>query len=422
MPFGLTRAQWRVFVAAWLGWGFDVFDGLLFNFVAPVAVPRLLGIDPADPASAATVARTTGLVTALLLVGWATGGIAFGWLTDRVGRARTLGVTVVVYAGATAACALAPDIWTLVALRAVASLGIGGEWAAGAALVAEVVPERHRVALGALLYTASPIGIFVAAWVTDLLTHRIDALVAAPDLAWRLVFLTGLVPAAFAIWVRRRVEEPAAWTEAGGPHPRLRDLFSPELRGATLGGLLLCVVTLIAWWGTNAFLPFVVEHLVGGADPGAVADAKGRATALFTLGGLVGALGTIPLARVGRRALFACYFAGSAAAIWATFGVDWPPATRLALLFTTGVTVFGVNAAFGFYLPELFPVRLRGTGAGFCYNTGRYLAAVGPFLVGRVLAVAPTPMDAIKWVALVPLVGLACVPLARETARRPRDR
>jgi MFS family permease len=364
--------------------------------------------------------RRAGRGTALLLVGWATGGIVFGWLTDRIGRARTLGVTVVVYATATAACALAPDLWTLVALRAVASLGIGGEWAAGAALVAEVVPERHRVALGALLYTASPIGIFVAAWVTDLLTHRVDALVAAPDLAWRLVFLTGLVPAAFAIWVRRRVEEPPAWAAVGDAHPRLRELFAPGLRDATVGGLVLCVVTLIAWWGTNAFLPFVVAHVVGaGADPAAVADARSRATALFTLGGLVGALGTIPLARLGRRALFACYFAGSAAAIWATFGLDWPPATRLALLFTTGVTVFGVNAAFGFYLPELFPVRLRGTGAGFCYNTGRYLAAAGPLVVGRVLAAAPTPMDAIKWVAVVPLVGLACVPLARETALTP---
>src|SRR5262245_41421733 len=134
----MTRYQWVVLFAAWLGWGFDVFDGLLFNFVAPVCVPRLLGVAPGDP----RVSAATGAITATLLIGWGTGGILFGFLTDRLGRSRTLLVTMLTYATATAACALAPDVWTLAAFRFVAALGIGGEWAAGASLVAEVVPER----------------------------------------------------------------------------------------------------------------------------------------------------------------------------------------------------------------------------------------------------------------------------------------
>src|SRR5262245_3056351 len=157
---GMSRYQWTVFFAAWLGWGFalfDGFDGLLFNFVAPVSVPQLLGAAPGDPDAAARVTAVTGLVTSALLVGWATGGILFGWLTDRIGRARTLQLTILTYALATAACAFAVDIWTLVTLRFIASLGIGGEWAAGAALVAEVVPREHRVAAGALLYTSAPL-------------------------------------------------------------------------------------------------------------------------------------------------------------------------------------------------------------------------------------------------------------------------
>jgi MFS family permease len=396
----MTRYQWLVFVAAWLGWGFDVFDGLLFNFVAPVCVPRLLGVAPTDP----RVTAATGTITAILLIGWATGGVLFGFVTDRLGRSRTLLVTMLVYSIATAACAVAPDVWTLAALRFIASLGIGGEWAAGASLVAEVVPERRRVAAGALLYTSAPAGIFLAGLVNDVFTKRIPALAAAPDLGWRLVFLSGLVPAAAALWIRRHVREPEVWTLERAARPRLRELFAPELRRATLGGLGLCLVTLVTWWATNGFLPFVVAHLAGpGADRTTVAGHMTYASALFNLGGLIGTIATIPLASLGRRALFGLYFAGGAAAIWITFGLDWSPLTRMRLLFLDGLTVFGVVGAFSFYLPELFPTRLRGTGSGFCFNTGRYLAAAGPYLVGQALGVAATPMDAIRWIALVPL-------------------
>jgi MFS family permease len=415
----MTRYQWTVFLAAWLGWGFDVFDGLLFNFVAPVCVPQLLGIAPGDPSGSARVASVTGIVTSALLVGWATGGIVFGWVTDRLGRARTLQLTILTYAVATAACALAQDIWTLAALRFVASLGIGGEWAAGASLVAEVVPPQRRVAAGALLYTSAPVGILLAGLVTDVLTKRVGVLSTQPDLAWRLVFLTGVVPAAFAAWIRRRVDEPEEWRRARAEHPRLGELFEPELRRATFGGLAMCLVTLVTWWATNAFLPFVAGHLAGaGAGAEAVARHRGFATLLFTLGGFLGTVATIPLARLGRRPLFAIYLAGAALSVWVTFGLEWEPGTRILLLFFDGLTVFGVVGAFSFYLPELFPTRLRGTGSGFCFNTGRYLAAAGPFVVGRALGAAATPMDALRWVALVPLVGLCLVPAIVETAPR----
>ncbi|MFN8544848.1 MAG: MFS transporter [Candidatus Binatia bacterium] len=418
LAWGMTRYQWTVFAAAWLGWGFDVFDGLLFNFVAPVCVPRLLGIAPGDPAGAARVTAVTGTVTAALLVGWATGGILFGFVTDRLGRSRTLLITMLTYAGATAACALAPDIWTLAALRFVASLGIGGEWAAGASLVAEVVPERRRVAAGALLYTSAPFGIMLAGLMNDLFTKRLHAVAANPDLAWRLVFVSGLFPALVALWVRRRVREPEAWVAAAAAPP-IRVLFAPAYRRATLGGLTLSLLTLLTWWPTNAFLPFVVKHLTGpGADAAAVAGNLTYANALFNLGGLLGTIATIPLAHLGRRTMFACYFAGGAAAQWVTFGLDWAPFTRLTLLFFNGLTIFGVVGAFSFYLPELFPVRLRGTGSGFCFNTGRYLAALGPFVVGHALGIVPTPMHAIRWVALVPLVGLAITPFIVETHGR----
>jgi MFS family permease len=279
-------------------------------------------------------------------------------------------------------------------------------------------PARGRVAAGALLYTSSPLGIFLAALVNDLFTKRIPLLAAQPDLAWRVVFLSGLVPAAVALWIRRRVREPETWAREAGKTPRLAELFAPGLRRATLGGLAMCIVTLVAWWGTNAFLPLVAVFLAGpGATPAVAAGYITYATTAFNLGGLAGTLATIPVARLGRRALFALYLAGGAASIWITFGLDWEPVTRMRLLFLDGLTVYGVAGTFSFYLPELFPTRLRGTGAGFCYNAGRYLAAAGPFVVGRALGAAPTPMDAIRWMALVPLAGLVLVPLVVEPQR-----
>jgi len=149
--FGLSRYQWTVLLAAWLGWGFDVFDGLLFNFVAPNAVPTLLHIPIGSSAAGLAVPQWTGIMNAILLLGWAAGGILFGAIADRIGRTRTLLLTVMLYALGTTCCAFSTNIWMLFVFRTLSGLGIGGEWAAGASLVAEVVPERKRVEAGALL-------------------------------------------------------------------------------------------------------------------------------------------------------------------------------------------------------------------------------------------------------------------------------
>src|SRR5437763_3434297 len=189
---GMNGYQWTVLFAAWLGWGFDVFDGLLFNYIAPNAVPALLGIQRGTPAASAATLNWTGILTSVLLLGWAAGGILFGHVADRIGRTKTLLLTMALYSLGTAACAFAPNIWVLLVCRAVAALGIGGEWAAGAAMVAEVVPEKRRVEAGALPYTSAPLGLFLATFVT----YQIQGVYfrTTPDVAWRYVFLFGLVP------------------------------------------------------------------------------------------------------------------------------------------------------------------------------------------------------------------------------------
>jgi MFS family permease len=426
----LTRYQWTVFLAAWLGWGFDVFDGFLFNYVAPNCVPALLGIEIGSPAAKQATLYWTGLLTSLLLLGWAAGGVLFGMVADRIGRTRTLMFTMLLYAFGTAACAAAPSIGLLAFFRLVASLGIGGEWAAGASMVAEVVPEDRRVEAGALLYTAAPLGLFLATFVN----HQVAAvwLAESPEYSWRVVFLFGLVPAALALVVRSFVKEPERWKAVAAklPPASMRDLFGPDMRSITIRGTLMAIVALITWWSCNAFIPSIASGL---AQAAAQASGLGRAATLalveswktqatlwFNLGGLIGTLATIPVAKhLGRKPMFAIYFALSAAAIYAAFGMDWPPEVRLHLYFFIGLSVFGVFGSFTFYLPELFPTRLRGTGSGFCYNIGRVVASAGPFLVGAVAARGVDhALQAIAYVALVPLAGLLLVPFIIETRGR----
>lgn len=423
--------QWIVIFAAWLGWGFDVFDGLLFNYIAPSAVPTLLGLNIGSDAAKAATLQWTGILTSILLIGWAAGGVIFGKVCDRIGRTKTLLLTMILYSIGTAACAFAPNIWVLMICRIISALGIGGEWAAGAAMVAEVVPEKRRVEAGAILYTSAPMGLFLATFVTFQIT---GVYFKDPSVSWRYVFLTGLVPAAVAFVVRLFIKEPERWRSAvAGTHARISELFSPQYLRITISGFVMAVTALIMWWSCNAFIPVVAkglamrETILLGLDKTA-AEVMGQewvktATNSFNLGGLIGTLLTIPAAKfLGRKKMFFIYYLAAAASIMAAFGLELDPHTRLYFYFPIGLTVFGVFGSFTYYLPELFPTRLRGTGAGFTYNIGRLIAAAGPFLVGSIAASGANALDSaigiLFWVGLVPVIGILLLPLVIETKGR----
>ncbi len=424
--------QWLVLFAAWLGWGFDIFDGLLFNYVAPNCVPTLLGLQIGSPEARAATLRYAGIVTSVLLVGWAIGGILFGRICDRIGRTRTLLLTMAMYAIGTALCAIAPNMAFLILFRVIASLGIGGEWAAGASMVAEVVPERRRVEAGALLYTSAPMGLFLATYVTYWIQGV--ALPSRPEVAWRYVFLFGLVPAAVAFVVRFFIKEPERWKKVSvAATPSLSELFSPQFRTITLSGLGMALVALITWWSSNAFIGTVatglanaeasLQGLAGVATQQLIQEWVKFATNVFNLGGLIGTLLTIPFAKhLGRKPMYIVYFFLSGLSLMLTFGLDLPPYDRLYGYFFIGLTVFGVFGSFTYYLPELFPTRLRATGSGFCYNSGRIVAAIGPFVVGSVSAMGTdalaTAMQMLFWVGAVPLAGLLLMPWVIETRHR----
>ena len=247
--------------------------------------------------------------------------------------------------------------------------------------------------------------------------------------------LTGLIPAGAAFLVRLVVREPERWQDAAASAapPRLAEIFAPRYLPITLSGLGMAIIALVAWWSCNAFIPTVSTGLANveaarlGLDALAttqlVESWKATATNVFNLGGLIGTLLTVPIAKtLGRRAMFGLYFAASAVAIMAAFGPEIAPEQRLYMYFPIGLTVFGVFGSFTYYLPELFPTRLRGTGSGFCYNAGRVIAAAGPFLVGSIASRGAdslaSAMGLLFWVGVVPLVGLAMLPWVIETRGR----
>jgi MFS family permease len=353
-------------------------------------------------------------------VGWAFGGVLFGWVADRVGRKRGLFITIAIYAVGTALCAAATNIWELILFRGLASLGIGGEWGIGATLVAEAVPENRRVEAGVLLQTSSPLGLVLASAVN----YQVAGvwLADSPETSWRYVFLAGLAPALVAFIVRLFVRESAQWERSvtSSSRPTPRELFEPDVVALTVSGVVVAVTAVLGWWACNAFLPLLggslaaehasVEKLTPAATRLLVEAWKAKASNAFNIGGLLGALAAVPLARLlGRRKMFVVYFLFAAGALFTAFGLDLEPQARLLMLYLVGAGVYGVFGAFPFYLPELFPARLRATGSGFCYNIGRVLAAAGPFIVGALSAAgggsSAVIMQTLFWVGVIPLAA-----------------
>jgi MFS family permease len=189
---------------------------------------------------------------------------------------------------------------------------------------------------------------------------------------------------------------------------------------STVSGVVVAVTAVLTWWACNAFVPilgatlgteFIKQAgLPSYAIPVGAESFKAKASYFFNIGGLWGALAALPLAKLlGRRWMFVIYFLFSAAMLFATFGLNLSPGMRLGMLFLVGVGVYGVFGAFPFYLPELFPARLRATGAGFCYNIGRVFAAAGPLVVGMVTAAAggssAVIIRTLFWVGVIPLAA-----------------
>ncbi len=414
---GVTPYQWLVLLVAWLGWVFDSMDSTIYALVLHPALHSLLPHGPADNVSEQAIGWYGGIIFSIFLIGWAVGGVLFGVMADRFGRTRTLIVTILIYAIFTGLAALSQTWWQLALYRFLTALGIGGEWAAGAALVAEVWPETRRARAAGILQSAWAAGFFVAAAINLLLK----------DFGWRPMFVVGVAPAIVALLVRMWVREPERWVQAkaatrGAARSAFGELFSPGLRRATAAGSTLAFVAVFGLWGATNWTPTLVRALpeVRALDASRQTVDVSIATMMLNAGALLGYLSFGPLAdRLGRRPVFALMCAGSLVMLPVTFLVPAAYGHVLLLLPVLGFFNNGIFSGFPIYLPELYPTRIRATGAGFCFNIGRVLASGGPFLTGALVVALGTFGRAASAVALIYLLGLLTLAFAPETRGRP---
>ena len=252
----LNRYHWFVLVVCTLGWLFDCGDQQLFNLARKPAVTELLQADPGD----AIVAAWSGYATSIMLIGWATGGIIFGIMGDRIGRAKTMVWTILFYSVFTGLCGFSQTIWDFMFLRFMTGLGVGGQFAVGVSLVAEVMPDRARAPALGMLQAFSALGNVAAAMVA--LTLGQMAMTGAIDQSpWRWMFAVGVLPALLAVVVIRKLKEPERWQQSVGQdeeHKKkagsLRELFgNPLWRKRVIVGMILASSGVIGLWGIGFF-------------------------------------------------------------------------------------------------------------------------------------------------------------------------
>lgn len=401
------RVQWLVLAAAFLGWMFDGVEMGIFPVVARPALQELLGTT-ADQA----VGPWMGYITALFLLGAASGGLVFGWLGDKFGRVRAMTTSILTYSLFTGACYFAHHAWQLGIFRFVGALGMGGEWSLGVALVVECWPDDKRPLLAGLIGAASNVGYAL----TGLLAWRFPV---RPD-SWRWVMLAGAAPALLALFISLLVPESERWKQSvktRTTHP-LREVFGPTLWKSTLLGIVFSSVALIGTWGSVQWMPLWADKMAGGANP----EAKGIAMFTLSAGAILGGFcGPWIGARLGRRP---AYF-GLCAASLVVCAILYRTVTAYGAPFLFGAFVAGlVTASFygwlPLYLPELFPTRARATGQGLCYNSGRVLAAVGAITQGSLVSYfGGSYARAGAVVTLVYLVGMVLIWFAQETKGKP---
>ncbi len=415
----VSAQQWRAGLAAWLGWLFDGLDMHLYTLVAAPFVMQLIG---AAAASSDPVKEKSSWIQAAFLAGWALGGSAFGCAGDRLGRSRTLALTILTYATFTGLSFFAQTWWQLLIFRFVAALGIGGEWAVGASLLSETWPVRFRPWIAAVLQTGVNIGILAACAVVFFTSH------------WshypRIVFLAGVLPAFLVFWIRAKVPEPIEWQHAqraaSGKPPPLSALFCRESRAVTLLVSTVCACSLTAWW---AFLFWNVQHLrnlpeVASWLPEAREHLASRAFFLIIGASIFGNFFAAALAkRLGYRSAIALLFGALFASMCACFSVERGHESLIAWNCAIGF-FSGVFGLFTMFLPPLFPTLLRTTGAGFCFNIGRLAAAAGTIYFGLFAHVGNfrLPLFGASFLFLPPIVAVLWIPRSGGAAHRAESK
>ncbi len=446
----LSRYHWFVFTVASLAWLFDCLDQQLFILARDNAIKAL---SPPET-DALRLKELGGYAQSIFVAGWALGGLIFGSVGDKIGRARTLAITVLIYSLCTGLSAFSRNITDFMIFRAITGLGVGGVFGLAVALVADSLPENTRARALGLLQALSAVG-NVTAGACAMALSGMD-----PNVSWKYLFWIGAAPAFLCIFIMVRLKEPEKWVAAraasrevgGKAMGSYGSLFGEERwRKPAVFGMILCVAGVVGLWGIGFFSNSLVGPAMEKAlkeqnlSPAEVTAGKQWWSAMTLIVQNIGAfIGMLVFAkaaqRYGRKITFAFGFiAAFAATIF--FFRNFASKGDIWMAGVMGFFQLGIFAVFAIYLPELFPTRLRSTGTSFCYNVGRFIAASGPFTLGvlqtnlgekavkalpataNAAAQAGAKLDAFRdaacWMAGIYFIGLLVLPFLPETKDRP---
>ncbi len=397
----LTPYQWRVLICASLGWALDIMDGYLYAIVLFPAMSELLGTTESTQ-----IGWYGGTVLSIFMMGWALGGLVFGPIADRYGRAKTMALTILIYASFTGLSGLAQTWEQLALYRFMTGLGIGGEWAAGAALIAESWPEKSRAKAAGIMQASGGVGFFLASLLYLLIGPY----------GWRWVFFMGILPAIVAFYIRRSLEEPERWTRVTAPRNPFPALFTKPIRRDVLVGICLAVVATFGYQGAIQWVPTWISALLHAQGTQSIIPQVSLITVVLNGGGIIGCLCFPFMAdRWGRKRALIFYFAGACLFVPATFLYVESFAQAVIISPVLGFFAAGVFAGFAIYFPELFPTAIRATAQGFCFNFARFFSAGAPFVAGALVASHGSFARAIAAIGTIYLLGLVVLIFARET-------
>lgn len=437
---GISSYQWLVLVVASLGWVFDIFEGQIFVASMRDAMPELLGVDSAD---SEIVSTWNNYALASFLLGGAFGGILFGMLSDRIGRSKTMIVTILFYSVFTCVTAFSNAPWQMVALRFLVAMGVGGEWAVASAMVAEVMPKRSRPVMSSIFHASSVFGTLMAVAVG----YFIISQKPWGDDTWRLGFLIGIIPALLVVVIRWKMKEPEQWKQAKERERQdasqvtgsIPELFSSQNRRNTVVGVALATIGLVTFWGChiygkNALMRSAETRILREANVAADATKEAKQAVLadhqsetkqaemisMCLNTIGGGLGLVLFGGIsnmlGRKGAFVFYHLGGFIMALLMFLVLIPQDASPGILYVAlpvfGFLTLGMHAGYAVYFPELFPTRLRGTGTGFCFNSGRFGTAAAMFLAAKM---SWQSEQTALYLAPLYLVGVFVTLSARET-------
>lgn len=415
---GVGRYPWLVLVIASAGWVFDAFEGQIFNITRNDLLADILRAAHDAP----EVRRFGDIFLGIFLAGGALGGILFGTLADRWGRKPVMVATILFYSLFAGLTYFVTSLWQVGVLRFFVAMGVGGEWAVAATLVAEVFPKHARAHASGIFHATSCLGTWIAALVG-----------LAVGAHWRFAYLLSMVPALLVVWVWSSIREPESWVRArdraadgsGGRLGSFRELFLHRTWGprAVLGTVLAAVGLGTFWSVTIAGQDLMLDLLRrGGMDSArAAAEAKFAYGVIETIGMGAGLLSFGPLCvRLGRRRAFLLMQALSLVVIPVTCYLPRTYLQLLLLLPVLGFCTLSMHAGFAIYFPEMFPNHLRSTGAGFCFNAGRLVASPVLVFSGWLKAQPGLSLQtAIALMGLLFLIGMAVVLMLPETKDRP---